>query len=328
MTELVAVDIGGTHARFALARVSAGRPPELGAVLTLKTAEHASLALAWEAFTETLGAPPPRAAAVAVAGPVGSGVHVVQLTNNPWTIDPAQMAMQLRLDRLTLVNDLGAVGHALGGLDGSTLRHVCGPDLPLPTEGVVTLVGPGTGLGVAMVQRGAGRARVVETEGGHVDFAPVDAIDDAILQDLRKAHRRVSAERVVSGPGLAAIHAVLAGLEGRPILPRTDGELWTAALDGSDTLAVAALDRFCLSLGALAGDLALAQGASAVVLAGGLGLRLADRLAASGFVQRFRAKGRFERRMDALPVKVVTHAQPALLGAAAAFAAEHGDVDS
>ena len=94
-------------------------------------------------------------------------------------------------------------------------------------------------------------------------------------------------------------------------------------MNGSDILAAAALDRFCLSLGALAGDLALSHGAAAVVLAGGLGLRLADRLAASGFVQRFRAKGRFERQMDAMTVKVVTHAHPALLGAAAAFAVEH-----
>ena len=247
------------------------------------------------------------------------------LTNNPWVILPEQMPAQLGLDRLTLVNDLGAVGHALGELDGRTLRHVCGPDAPLPASGVITLVGPGTGLGVALVHRTAAGAHVVETEGGHVDFAPLDAVDDAILQSLRKVHRRVSAERVASGPGLAVIHAVLSGLEGRPVPPRTDGELWVAALGGSDSLASAALDRFCLSLGALAGDLALAQGAAAVVLAGGLGLRLADRLVGSGFAERFRAKGRFERQMDALPVKVITHAHPALLGAAAAFAADHGD---
>ena len=324
MTELVAVDIGGTHARFAVARISPGRSAEIGPVVTLKTAEHASFTRAWEAFAEESGAALPRAAAIAIAGPVGSGTDAVPLTNNPWMIYPKQIPLQLRLDRLTLVNDLGAVGHALDELDAHTLRHVCGPEVALPTVGVVTLVGPGTGLGVAVVHRTAAGAEVVETEGGHVDFAPLDLIDDAILQSLRKLHRRVSAERVVSGPGLTAIHAVLAGLEGRSVPHRTDGELWTAALDGSDSLAVAALDRFCLSLGALAGDLALAQGASAVVLAGGLGLRLADRLAASGFGERFRAKGRFERQMSALPVKVVTHAHPALLGAAAAFAAEHG----
>lgn len=92
-----------------------------------------------------------------------------------------------------------------------------------------------------------------------------------------------------------------------------------------DSLAAAALDRFCLSLGAVAGDIALAQGAHAVVIAGGLGLRLADHWPKSGFQGRFIAKGRFERRMDEMPVKVITHPQPGLFGAAAAFAAEHGE---
>jgi glucokinase len=99
--------------------------------------------------------------------------------------------------------------------------------------------------------------------------------------------------------------------------------LWTAALQGSDSLAAAALDRFCLSLGAVAGDIALAQGATGVVIAGGLGLRLADHLPRSGFAQRFVAKGRFERMMSDIPVKLITHPQPGLYGAAAAFAQEH-----
>jgi len=102
-----------------------------------------------------------------------------------------------------------------------------------------------------------------------------------------------------------------------------DKTLWTAALEGSDSLAAAALDRFCLSLGAVAGDIALAQGATGVVIAGGLGLRLADHLPRSGFAQRFVAKGRFERMMSDIPVKMITHPQPGLYGAAAAFAHEH-----
>ena len=100
-------------------------------------------------------------------------------------------------------------------------------------------------------------------------------------------------------------------------------ELWTAALEYRDSLANAALDRFCLSLGAVAGDMALAQGAQAVVIAGGLGQRLAKHLPESGFRDRFIAKGRFERRMDEMPVKLITHPQPGLFGAAAAFAREY-----
>ena len=96
-----------------------------------------------------------------------------------------------------------------------------------------------------------------------------------------------------------------------------------AAMASEDSLASAALDRFCLTLGAVAGDIALAQGAGAVAIAGGLGLRLADHLPRSGFATRFVAKGRFERRMDEMPVKLITYPQPGLFGAAAAFAREH-----
>jgi glucokinase len=137
---------------------------------------------------------------------------------------------------------------------------------------------------------------------------------------LRKSFRRVSVERLVAGGGLANIYASLAVIEHKPMVALDDKELWAVALAGSDPLATAALDRFCLIFGAVAGDIALAQGAHAVVIAGGLGLRLQDRLAHTGFASRFFAKGRFERRMEALPVKLVTHAQPGLWGAAAAFA--------
>lgn len=157
-----------------------------------------------------------------------------------------------------------------------------------------------------------------------MDFAPLDSLEDRILERLRARFRRVSVERIVSGPGLAAIHSALAVLEGRAIVEQTDAALWASALAGEDALARAALDRWCLNLGAAAGDLALAHGAAAVVLAGGLAGRVAPLLANSGFHARFTAKGRFEARMAALPIRRVTFDQPGLLGAAAAFLAEHG----
>jgi glucokinase len=120
------------------------------------------------------------------------------------------------------------------------------------------------------------------------------------------------------------IYEALGAIEGRPLTIRDDKALWAAALDGSGSLAAAALDRFCLCLGAVAGDLALAQGAAGVVIGGGVGLRLADHLPRSGFANRFVAKGRFERRMAQIPVKLITHPQPGLFGAAAAFGHEHG----
>jgi glucokinase len=188
---------------------------------------------------------------------------------------------------------------------------------------VTTILGPGTGLGVAQLLIDGEHRHVIETEGGHVDFAPLDSLEDQILAHLRRSFRRVSVERVVSGSGLVNIYTALAAIEGRAVTPPEDNALWAAAMEGRDALAAAALDRFCLALGAVAGDLALAHGANGVVIAGGLGYRLRDHLHKSGFDDRFIAKGRFERRMEAIPVKLVTHPQPGLFGAAAAFARAH-----
>ena len=228
------------------------------------------------------------------------------------------------VERLTLLNDFAAVGHAVARAGEEHFVTLAGPDVPLPGAGTLAVVGPGTGLGVAHVWRdGAGFYRVQATEGGHIDFAPLDPVEDAVLARLRERHRRVSAERVVSGPGLVEIHATLAALGGVAIAPLDDRTLWQRGLDGSDRLAADAVERFCLSLGAFAGDIALAQGASGVVIAGGLGLRLKDHLLHSGFAHRFTAKGRFAGLLATLPVKLITHPQPGLFGAAAAFAKEH-----
>jgi glucokinase len=320
--QLVTVDIGGTHARFALASVALDGSIELGEPVTLHTRDHASFQTAWEHFERMQGGSLPDAVAIAVAGPVGG--EVIRFTNNPWIIRPALIPEKLGASRYTVVNDFGAVGHAVARAEDSHFIHLTGPELPLPASGTISIVGPGTGLGVAHVWRdGAGGYRVQPTEGGHIDFAPLDSIEDAILARLRQRYRRVSIERVVSGPGLVDIHEALAGMEGRAMQPVDDKTLWQLGTSGEDSLAAAAVDRFCLSLGAVAGDIALAQGASGVVIAGGLGLRIRDTLLRSGFAERFRAKGRFSELMAALPVKLITHPQPGLYGAAAAFAAEH-----
>lgn len=321
--QVVAVDIGGTHARFAIAEVEGGRVVSLGEAVTLKTAEHGSFQLAWEDFGRALDRPLPSAAAIAVAGPVGG--EIIKFTNNPWIIRPALIPEKLGADRYVVVNDFAAVAHAVAQADESHFLHLSGPDTDLPSRGVLSVVGPGTGLGVAQLWRDGDCYRVQPTEGGHVDYAPLDSIEDAILAGLRKRHRRVSVERVVAGPGIVDIYEALALIEGRPYTPRTDRELWELGTSGEDSLAAAAVDRFCLSLGSVAGDLALAHGSTGVVMAGGLGLRIKDTLVRSGFADRFRAKGRFEGLMAAIPVKLIIHPQPGLFGAAAAFAQAYPD---
>ncbi|MFN4039281.1 MAG: glucokinase [Erythrobacter sp.] len=323
MTQLVVVDIGGTHARFAIATISDRGVITLGEPETLHTADHASFQTAWEAFRERSGGTLPRAVSMAIAGPVGG--EVIRFTNNPWIIRPALITAKLDVDRFTLVNDFAAVAHAVARADDSQFLHLAGPDAPLGSSGTISVIGPGTGLGVAHVWRDGSAYRVQATEGGHIDFAPLDSIEDAILARLRKRHNRVSVERVVAGPGIVDIYQTLAAIEGRALPERDAIDIWTAGQDGSDSLAAAAVDRFCLSLGSVAGDITLAQGGFAgVVIAGGLGYRIRETLRTSGFAQRFRAKGRFESLMASIPVKLIVHPQPGLFGAAAAFADQHG----
>ncbi|WP_226699245.1 glucokinase [Qipengyuania gaetbuli] len=320
--DLVSVDIGGTHARFAIATIANDGSISLSEPETLHTEDHASFQTAWEDYRERMGGTLPPRVSMAIAGPVGG--DVIRFTNNPWIIRPALVKEKLGVEDYTIVNDFEAVAHAVARASEDQFIHMTGPEGPLPPTGRLTVLGPGTGLGVAHLYREPdGTYRVSATEGGHIDFAPLDSIEDAILARLRKRHTRVSVERVVAGPAISDIYQTLAAMEHKAVPEIDDIEIWTKGMSGEDSLAAAAVDRFCLSLGSVAGDMALAHGAKGVVIAGGLGYRLRETLLKSGFAERFRAKGRFESMMAGIPVKLIVHPQPGLFGAAAAFACEH-----
>lgn len=321
MTDLVALDVGGTHARFALASVGPDGAIALQEPVTLKTSDYASLQTAWEEFDRRCDTPIPRAAAIAIAGPVTG--EIVRMTNNSWVLNTGALDEQLGLERVTVLNDFGAVAHAVARAPESELVHITGPEIPLPERGTVSVIGPGTGLGVAHFHRHADGYHVQATEGGHVEFAPLDEMDDWMLGRLRRQYIRVSTERVHSGPGILEIYRALAARERRPATLDDDRAIWEQGIVRQDSLAAAAVDRFCTSLGSLVGDYALAHGASAVVLAGGLGLKLRDLLPRSGFGERFRFKGRYTQLMAGIPVKLIVHPQPGLYGAVAAFQMEH-----
>ncbi|QJB70476.1 glucokinase [Parasphingorhabdus halotolerans] len=322
MQEIVVADIGGTHARFAIAEIDAGRVVSLDHQVKMRGADHASLQIAWEAYAAQIGRELPREAALAVAGPVGG--DVLYFTNSSWMIRPALVPEKLKLDRFSLINDFGAVGHAVVHMDSEQFSHICGPETALTEDGPITVLGPGTGLGVVNVLRKGGDYFVTETEGGHIDFAPHDEFEDALLKKLREQHRRVSAERVASGPGIRVIYNLLAEVEGQSAKDLDDRALWTLAFSGEDSLAAAAFDRFCLCLGSVAGNLALAHGSRQVIMAGGLGQRIGSALLTSGFRERFVAKGRFQSMMEQISVKQLIHEEPGLYGAAAAFIKEYG----
>lgn len=319
---LVVADLGGTHVRFAVAELHPHMRPSLDVPRKYKTADFPDFSAAWSAFSRDHGGRLPRAASIAVAGPINA--DAIRCTNSPWIIRPARLANEIEVDNLLLLNDFGAMAAAVGTMKPNELLHISGPDIPLPETGIVTVVGPGTGLGVAQLCKSDGRNIVISTEGGHIDFAVLDAVEERIVERLRQRFVRVSTERIVSGPGLAALYEALAITGGAPIVPVNEMDLWQAAIDGSNSLAASALDRLVMALGAVAGDLALAHGAGAVVITGSLANRIQTKIRSPLFSERFQMKGRLAKFMAGLPVRLAAHPDPGLLGAASAFQEKHG----
>jgi len=324
MTDIIAADIGGTNARFARASLDDHGVPTLGVVRKYKVADYPSLQACWQAFKDDeapSGGDLPDNVSIAFATAIGR--DVIKLTNSSWVIRADTLAQDLGVRTVRLVNDFEAVAHAVSRLPAENLPLLFGEDRPFPSDGGVTILGPGTGLGVAMIAYDEGHPHVIATEGGHLDFAPLDHMEEKILSYLRDKFLRVSTERIVSGPGLNYIYKAMATIGHDRVMLMEDPELWQAALDDSDPFARAALERFCLCYGSVAGDLALAHGPHSVVLAGGLTQRMRDFLPHSGFHTRFTAKGRFESLMAAVPIRLAVHDEIGLFGAAAAFREKH-----
>lgn len=314
--DIVVADIGGTHARFAIASRSHLRSIALSHETQLATSDFADLSSAWSAYAAQLGRRAPRRAAIAVACPVQA--DLLKFTNNRWVIQPTSLCEQLGLEGLSLLNDFEAVGHALAHLAPSATLMLQG-GRGITADRITSVIGPGTGLGAALVIHHAGQISIVPTEAGHIGFSPHNETEQTIASHLQRRFGRVSIERVVSGPALLDIYQVLAARAARPATLSSDKSVWAAAIGGDDALAVASLDTFCACLGGAIGDIALAQGAETVVLAGGLSARLAEKLPSSLFMERFCDKGRFSQRMQAMPIHLITDTRAGLLGAAAAF---------
>jgi glucokinase len=309
-------DIGGTNARFALTDPSAAQPRILHSH-ALRNADFASLQHAVEHYLSVVGAQP-RQAAVALACPVTG--DEIRLTNRAWSFSREELRQALGLERLLLLNDFGAVAHAVPVLLPQDRPGLYG-QLREPLAGPISMLGPGTGLGVALLVGGHARGwEVVETEGGHVSFAPLGEEEQAIARWLTARHGRVSNERVLCGRGLSQIDAVLrdAVHVHDPEL-RDPADIVSAALEGHDSAARRALARFCAVLGSVAGDMALVHGARTVMIAGGMVPRFIPFLRSSAFRERFLAKGRFAAYLESVAVHVITHPHPGLLGAAVAL---------
>jgi glucokinase len=310
-------DIGGTNARFALVEDAGGRPT-VREPKGYANKDHDGLEGAIDAYLEDLGVSRPAKVILAVAGPVTNGV--THFTNSSWVVSEARLRTVGGFKAARLLNDFAA--QALGAPRVATENLMrLGPEIPTPAAGLLAILGPGTGFGVAGLVRESGVELVLPTEGGHAGFAPTDELEVEVWRRLAKDRARISVERVLSGSGLHELYQALGDIEGTPA-PLPDARSVQQACEAGDPLAQRTVDRFCRILGSVAGDIALTLGArGGVFVTGGVAEKLARQLENSAFRERFEAKGRFVDYMRAIPTWLVMDPYAALIGAASQLAA-------
>ncbi|KFI08919.1 glucokinase [Massilia sp. BSC265] len=311
-------DIGATHARFALQAA----PGVFTAVRVLLCEDFDGIVSLLRFYLKDHADIRLNHAALAVANPISG--DFVRMTNRDWQFSTDAVRRELGLTTLLIVNDFTALAMAIPGLTQGDLMQV-GQGAPAPNA-VIGVLGPGTGLGVSGVIPTADGFVTLGSEGGHVNFAPGDEREFAILQTAWKEWQHVSNERLISGPGMEIIYRALAGrngLVGEQAPPRKAAEIIACALDEQDPLCLETLECFCGMLGAAAANLAVTLGAfGGIFIGGGIVPRMGEWFAQSPFRARFEAKGRFSSYLAEIPTYVITTPYPAFHGVATILA-EH-----
>ncbi len=312
MTEPILVaDIGGTHARFGLA-LAGEDGISVNEVRKFRADKFESLFDAARVYLDAVGLRP-KTACFAVAGPITDAQ--VEFTNSPWVLNIEQAKRALSLTRFHVVNDFEALAAGVPSMrdeDFVQVKPGAGdPDAP------ILVMGPGTGLGQALIVPFGDQHRIVPTEGGHVSFAPYLDEEVALMHFLTREHERVSVERILSGPGIVNIHRFYCELKGAPCGSTHADEITAAAMKGADPMAIETMNMFFTLLGRAAGDAVLGTGArGGVVLGGGILPKIRELFLDSAFVESFLAKGRMRYYLEDAPIRLIIGEGGALLGAA------------
>jgi len=315
----LAADVGGTHARIGLVRRAAGST----AIDVLRYERYACAE--WPSLTAVLrdfvghleGDQAIEHCAVASAGYVLGDAIVNE--NLPWPVSIGDIRESLGLAGLAVVNDFEAVAYACQFLQSHETTPIIATDAA-PAEGPILVMGPGTGLGSAVLLPGKPHCTVLPTEAGQISLAPGNAREVAILGELARTRDYVSYETALSGPGLVNLYRAISTLGGTAATLAEPAAVTAAALEGSDAAATEALDVFCGLLGSFVGDLAMLYGArGGVYLAGGILPQVRDHLIASSFANRFFNKGVMRAFLQQVPVRLMDHGQLGVIGAAGLY---------
>jgi glucokinase len=302
-------DIGATHARFSLEAA----PGVLRSVEVLRCDDYSGIVPLLHAYLARHPGTRITHAAFALANPISG--DLIRMTNRDWQFSTDVVRRELGLQTLLIVNDFTALAMALPGLKREDLLQIGGGE-PQP-QAVAGVLGPGTGLGVSGVIPTVDGFVTLGSEGGHVNFAPADEREFAILQYAWREWQHVSNERLISGPGLELIFRALAQRNGVQVAQRSAAEIVSGALEAKDALCLEALETFAGMLGGAAANLAVTLGAfGGIFIGGGIVPRIAEWFATSPFRVRFEAKGRFTDYLAQIPTYVIMTPNPALFGVA------------
>jgi len=313
--EILVADIGGTHARFAIAQISPGPRVTLADARVLESRSHAGLGDAIRAYAA--GRALPAAACLALAGPVKGGTG--RLTNLDWTVDTDALKHACGFSRVALVNDFAALGAGVPSLEESDLLLV--KDGKAVDAAARSVMGAGTGFGATLLAPSDGAYVPIPTESGHISFAPTDTWELRLVEYLMASEPRISVEMLLSGEGLGRLHRALRTFSGKAPRHRSAFEIGKRAREKPDSASAKALEIFCNIFGSVAGDLALSHGArGGVYLAGGVLRKNEDALMKSAFAARFSDKGPMADYVSAVPVYLIRSDNAALKGAALWFA--------
>jgi glucokinase len=302
-------DIGATHARFALQTA----PGAYAGVRVLRCDDFEGIVPLLRFYLAEQGNPRLHHGALALANPVDG--DYVRMTNRPWTFSTDAVRRELGFTTLLIVNDFTALAMAIPNLKPADLMQV-GGGKPAP-QAVIGVLGPGTGLGVSGVIPTLDGFVTLGSEGGHMNFAPADEREFAILQAAWREWTHVSNERLISGPGMELIYRALAVRNGVDAEPRTSPEIIDCALEENDALCLETLECFCGMLGGAAANLAVTLGAfGGIFIGGGIVPRFKEWFKSSPFRARFEAKGRFTAYLADIPTYVINTAHVAFDGVA------------
>ncbi len=309
-------DIGGTNTRYALVTGYNAETGdyEVNQSRIFLSADYDSFSLSLETYLETIVGDRPKNACLAIAGPVNG--DVVELTNLQWQFSINELKKRYGFHTLEVINDFAALAYSLPHLNQASLFSIKPGDVE--DFGAKVVVGPGTGLGVAaLVHTGSG-FHPIGGEGGHVTIAPGTDTELELFKVLKQQQQHISAEDLLSGKGLVNLYRGYAQLRQQEANNYAPDEVTQHALSNNDPLCVEAFNSFLGLLGGYCGDLALIFAArGGVYLGGGILPQIQPHIANSEFLTRFMNKGPMRKLVKEIPVQLITHRQPAFIGAAA-----------